>query len=169
MLAVAWLVGAGSRTARRRLDGRLGTDDLPEPRQRGGLSPGAALWAALCSAACWRRRIAAVAIHPPRTLLAGCLAGILVLLEPVLVLAAAVAAMVYWWGAGRASGSGRTGRAALGRLMILAGVAAAIIGCWYGGRWLQGPATGNSPAGGGQIGLQRLRDFLLSGHSRPGP
>jgi hypothetical protein len=96
-------------------------------------------------------------------ILAGCLAGVLVLLEPVLVLAAPVAAAVYWRGAGPPRGGDRTGRVALGRLLILAGVAAAIIGCWYGGKWLVAGAAGNSAAGGGQIGLQRLRDFLLCG------
>ena len=101
-------------------------------------------------------------------ILAGCLAGVLVLLEPVLVLAAPVAAAVYWRGAGPPRGGDRTGRVALGRLLILAGVAAAIIGCWYGGKWLVAGAAGNSAAGGGQIGLQRLRDFLLSAR-RAGP
>ncbi len=130
--------------------------------------PQAAVWAtlALCC-------LMAVAVSPrwPSTragaILAGCLAGVAVVLEPVLVLAAPVCAMVFWRGAGRHGQDDRPRRPAFGQLAILAGVAVAILGCWCAGEWLWGRAASPSPAGAGQACLERLRDFLLSGVAGP--
>jgi hypothetical protein len=63
-------------------------------------------------------------------LLAGCLAGVLLLVEPILVLALPVCAAVFWLGEGRGSWSARFGWQPLGRLALMAGVAALVIAPW---------------------------------------
>ena len=130
--------------------------------------PQAAVWATL--AVCC---LMVVAVSPrwPSTragaILAGCLAGVVVVLEPVLVLAAAICAAVFWRGAGRRGKDDRPRRPAFGQLAVLAGVAVAILGCWYAGEWLWGRAASPSPAGAEQACLERLRDFLLCGVAGP--
>ena len=130
--------------------------------------PQAAVWAtlALCC-------LMAVAVSPrwPATragaILAGCLAGVAVVLEPVLVLAAPICAVVSGGAAGRRGQDDQPSRPASGQLAILAGVAVAILGCWWAGEWLWGHAASASPAGTEQASLERLRDFLLSGVAGP--
>ena len=153
---------AGRPTARHRLAGCLGTGRLSDARRRGGLSTGGALGGPAVGLPGGSGCLAAVAIQPRGAVLAGCLAGCLILLEPAAVWAAPICAAIFWWGAKPCPASQRMRGPALGRLLIPAGAAATILAGWYGGSWLLGRATSPPPAGQGQFCLQRLRDFLLA-------
>jgi hypothetical protein len=138
------------------------------PQVSAATYPQAALWAGLALAC-----LLGVAVSPrwqtsrAGGVLAGCLAGLLVLLEPAAVGATPICVAIFWWGAEPRPASQRLRGAALGRLLIPAGVAAAIVVGWYGGSWLLGRGTSPPPAGEGQFYLQRLRDFLLAGPAGP--
>ena len=96
-----------------------------------------ALWAALvltlllavCVSPRWRatRRGA---------ILAGCLAGTLLLVEPILALALPICAVVFWLGEAAGSWRGRFGRAPLARVALMAAVAALIITPWTVRNWM---------------------------------
>ena len=132
--------------------------------------PQAALWAALLLAC-----LLGVAVSPrwqssrAGAVVAGCLAGCLILLEPAAVWAAPICAAIFWWGAVPCPAGQRLRGPALGRLLIPAGAAATILVGWYAGSWLLGRATSPPPAGQGQFCLQRLRDFLLANPAGPAP
>jgi len=112
-----------------------------------------------------------------RAALAGCLAGLLFALEPILVLALPICAAVFWLGDSGPTWSGRFARAALGRLGLLAGVAAMIALPWMvrnrlvEGRFLltkpaQQSADEQSPSYG-QLCVQRLESLLLFDEANP--
>jgi len=96
-----------------------------------------ALWAALvltvllaiCVSPGWRatRRGAIVA---------GCLAGMLLLVEPILGLALPICAVAFWLGEGEGSWRARFGRAPLARAALMAAIAATIITPWTIRNWL---------------------------------
>jgi hypothetical protein len=168
VLAIAWLGWLLVREQRAiGWMAALGLAVYP-PQVNAAAYPQAAVWAtlALCC-------LTAVVMSPrwPSTragaVLAGCLAGVVVVLEPVLVLAAAICAAVFWRDAGRHDQDEPPRRPAFGQLAILAGVAVAVLGCWYAGDWLWGGAASPSPAGAERACLERLRDFLLSSVAGP--
>jgi hypothetical protein len=164
VLAVAWLGwsllggqrGVGWMAA-------LGLAVYP-PHVSAAAYPQAALWAALVLAC-----LVALAVSPrwqssrAGAVMIGSLAGVLILLEPVLVWAAPICLAIFWWGKRPAHGAGRLGAAGLGRLLIPVGVTLAILGCWYGGSWLAGALASQLPGEHGRFCMERLREFLLSG------
>ena len=96
-----------------------------------------ALWAALvltlllavCVSSRWRatRRGA---------ILAGCLAGTLLLVEPILALALPVCAAAFWMADGSGSWKSRLARAPLARVALMAAIAAVIIAPWTVRNWI---------------------------------
>ena len=154
--------------------------------------PQAALWAAL-AVTC----LLALAVSPrgrsPRrdAVLAGCLAGAAVLLQPILVLAAPICAAAFWWNEGRqdrgellrlpcARTTGhlrrrgrRTGRLLVGRQSAGAeNPAVEQPGGPYGGEAVANDRqlpTCDISAGHPPVCLERLRALLLSGESSPLP
>ena len=95
-------------------------------------------------------------------LLTGCLAGVLLLIEPILALALPICAMAFWLGEGAGSRSARFGLLPLKRVVLMAAVAAVIIAPWtlrnrlVHGRWIFIKSTfgyalwqGNNPASWG--------------------
>jgi len=90
-----------------------------------------ALWAALILTTL----LAVVTSHRWRAtwagaITAGCLAGFLLLVEPILVLALPICALAFWLGEGNRRWSGRFRPAALARMATMAGVAAVVIAPW---------------------------------------
>lgn len=63
-------------------------------------------------------------------IVAGCLSGILLLVEPILALALPICALAFWLGEGSGSWRERFALRPLGRLAMMAGIAAAIIAPW---------------------------------------
>lgn len=68
--------------------------------------------------------------------LAGCLAGILLLIEPILALALPICAAAFWLGDGEGTWRGRFGRAPLARVALMAALAAVIIFPWTVRNWI---------------------------------
>ena len=69
-------------------------------------------------------------------ILAGCLAGGLLLIEPILALALPVCAAAFWMAEGSPSWMGRFSRAAVGRVAIMTGVTLLLIAPWTVRNWL---------------------------------
>jgi hypothetical protein len=69
-------------------------------------------------------------------ILAGCLAGLLLLVEPILVLALPICAVAFWMAEGAGGWKDRFCRAAVVRLVLMAGVAVAIIAPWTVRNWI---------------------------------
>lgn len=96
-----------------------------------------ALWAALvltlllavCVSPRWRATRGGA-------ILAGCLAGALLLIEPILALALPVCAAAFWLGEGDGSWPARFRRAPLARVALIAAVAAVIITPWTVRNWM---------------------------------
>ncbi len=68
--------------------------------------------------------------------LAGWLAGVLLLVEPILALALPICAAAFWMAEGYSDWRDRLHRAALGRVALMAAVAAAIIAPWSIRNWI---------------------------------
>jgi len=74
--------------------------------------------------------------------LAGCLAGILLLIEPILALALPICALAFWLGESARSWKARFGLAPMQRVALMAGLAALIVAPWtvrnrvVHGRWI---------------------------------
>jgi hypothetical protein len=96
-----------------------------------------ALWAALVLTV-----LLAVCVSPKwratrsGAILAGCLAGTLLLVEPILALALPICAAAFWLGEGDGSWRRRFGRAPLARVGLMAAVAAVIITPWMIRNWV---------------------------------
>jgi hypothetical protein len=96
-----------------------------------------ALWAALpltlllatCISPRWRATRGGA-------ILVGCLAGALLLIEPILALALPICVLAFWLGEGEGSWRGRFGRAPLARLGLMAAVAALIVTPWSARNWI---------------------------------
>jgi 4-amino-4-deoxy-L-arabinose transferase-like glycosyltransferase len=69
-------------------------------------------------------------------ILAGCLAGLLLLVEPILALALPICAAAFWMGHRSRRWSDRFRAASLGRVALMTGIAAAIISPWVVRNWL---------------------------------
>ena len=69
-------------------------------------------------------------------ILAGCLAGILLLVEPILALALPICAAAFWMADGDGTLRGRFARRPLARLALMAAVAAVIIAPWTVRNWM---------------------------------
>jgi hypothetical protein len=69
-------------------------------------------------------------------ILAGCLAGTLLLVEPILAVALPICAAAFWLGEGEGNWRGRLARAPLARLALMAAVAVAIIAPWTVRNWI---------------------------------
>jgi len=147
-----------------------------------------ALWAALLLTL-----LVAVVVSPRwrattgGAILAGCLAGVLLLAEPILALAVPVCVLAFWLAEASGSWTARLRPAPLGRVLLMAGVAAAIITPWsvrnylVHGRFVFIKSTfgyalwqGNNPASWGtdkipKPSVERLRldhDGTLTGVNR---
>ena len=68
-------------------------------------------------------------------ILAGCLAGVLLLVEPILALALPICAAAFWLGEGTPRWPDRFRRAPLGRLAMMAGTATLIVAPWIVRNW----------------------------------
>ena len=68
-------------------------------------------------------------------ILAGCLAGVLLLVEPILALALPICAAAFWLGEGAPRWPQRFRRAPLSRLAMMAGTAAVIVAPWIVRNW----------------------------------
>jgi len=68
--------------------------------------------------------------------LAGCLTGILLLVEPILALALPICAASFWMAEGSSSFKSRFGRGPIIHLALMAGIAAAIITPWTVRNWI---------------------------------
>ncbi len=96
-----------------------------------------ALWAALvltlllavCVSPRWRATRGGA-------ILAGCLAGTLLLIEPILALALPICAAAFWLGEGEGSWRDRFSRAPLARVALMAAIAALIITPWTVRNWM---------------------------------
>ncbi|MEE9602199.1 MAG: hypothetical protein V3V75_02775 [Thermoguttaceae bacterium] len=69
-------------------------------------------------------------------LLAGSLAGVLLLVEPILALALPICALAFWLAEGEVTWHGRFTRSAMGRVALMAAVAALIIAPWTVRNWM---------------------------------
>jgi len=67
--------------------------------------------------------------------LAGCLSGILLLVEPILALAIPICAIAFWLSEGAITWRARFTRSAAGHLILMAGIAAVIIAPWTVRNW----------------------------------
>jgi hypothetical protein len=68
-------------------------------------------------------------------LLAGCLAGALLLVEPILAVAIPICAAAFWMGEGDGSWRGRFAWRPIGRVALMAAVAAVLIAPWIARNW----------------------------------
>jgi len=95
-----------------------------------------ALWAALLVTV-----LLAVAVSPrwratwTGAVLAGCLSGALLLVEPILALALPICAAAFWLADGSCTWRACFGRPALGRVGLMAGIAALAIAPWLARNW----------------------------------